>query len=66
MMDPLFAIFYVDNVYIAARDPTFLQRAIDGLVSMFEHVGLKTNTTKMKAIICTLGKIWLQLLDDLY
>jgi hypothetical protein len=48
MMDPLFAIFYVDNAYIVARDPVFLHRAIDSLVSTFEHVGLKTNISKMK------------------
>jgi hypothetical protein len=40
MMDALFAIFYIYNAYIVARDPIFLQRAIDNLVSMFEHVGL--------------------------
>jgi len=46
MMETLFAIFYVDDVYIALRDPVFLQRAIDGLVTTFEHVGLETNTKK--------------------
>ncbi len=66
MMDALFAIFYVDDVYIAARDPVFLQWAIDGLVSTFEHVGLKTNISKTKAIICTPGKIQLQLPADSY
>ncbi len=48
MMDALFAIFYVDNVYLAARDPNLLQQAIDGLVDTFEHVGLETNTLKTK------------------
>jgi len=33
----------VDDAYIASRDPVFLQRAIDGLVSAFERVGLETN-----------------------
>jgi hypothetical protein len=32
MMDALFAIFYLDNAYIAARDPAFLQQAIDILL----------------------------------
>jgi hypothetical protein len=41
MMAALLAIFYVDDVYIASRDPVFLQRAIDGLVSAFERVGLR-------------------------
>ncbi len=58
MMDALFAICYVDDAYIAARDPTFLQQAIDGLV--------RTNTTKTKAMICTPGKIRLQLPADSY
>ncbi len=57
LMDTLFAIFYVDDAYIAARDPVFLQRAIDGLVSTFECVGLETNISKIKAMICTPGKI---------
>ncbi len=57
---------YIDNVYIVARDPVFLQRAIDGHVSTFEHVGLKTNISKMKAMICTPGKIQLQLPADSY
>ncbi len=66
MMDTLFAIFYVDNAYIEARDPVFLQRAIDGLVSTFERVGLETNTTKTKAMTCTPRKIRHQLPAHLY
>jgi hypothetical protein len=66
MMDAPFAIFCVDDAYIAARDPAFLQRAIDGLFSTFECVGLVTNICKTKAMICTPGKIWLQLPADSY
>jgi hypothetical protein len=66
MMDALFAIFYVEDVYIAARKPVFLQWAIDGLVSTFECVGLKTNISKTKAMIYTPGKIGLQLPADSY
>ncbi len=66
MMDALFAIFYVEDAYIVARDPVFLQWAIDGLVSTFERVDLKTNTTKTKSMTCTPGKIWLQLPADSY
>jgi hypothetical protein len=61
MMETLFAIFYVDDAYIASRDPAFLQRAIDGLVSVFERVGLETNTKKTQAMTCTPGTIRLQL-----
>jgi hypothetical protein len=44
IMETLFAIFYVEGTYIAARDPIFLQRAINVLVTTFECVGLETNT----------------------
>jgi hypothetical protein len=47
-------------------EPNLLQRAIDGLISTFESVGLETNTKKMKAMTCTPGKIRLQLLADSY
>ena len=57
MMDTLFAIFYVDDAYIASTDPVFLQRAINGLVSAFERVGLETNTEKTQAMTCTPGTI---------
>ncbi len=65
-MNTLFAIFYVDNAFIVARDAVFLQRAIDHLVSTFERVSLETNTTKTKALTCTPGKFRLQLLADSY
>ena len=55
MMETLFAIFYVDDAYIASRDPALLQRAIDGLVSAFERVGLETITKKTHAMTCTPG-----------
>jgi hypothetical protein len=66
MMDALFAIFYVDDAYLAARDPNLLQQALDSLVDTFEHVGLETNTLKTKAMICTPGEIRLQLLAESY
>ena len=61
MMATLFVIFYVDDAYLASRDPIFLQRAIDGLVSTFERVGFETNTKKTQAMTCTPGTIRLQL-----
>ncbi len=66
MMDALFVIFYIDDEYMAARDPVFLQQAMDSLVSTFECVGLEANITKTKAMICNPGKIRLQLPADLY
>jgi hypothetical protein len=41
-MAAFFAIFYVDDAYLALRDPEFLQQALDILVKLFAHVGLKT------------------------
>jgi hypothetical protein len=61
MMATLFAIFYVDDAYIASRDPIFLQQAIGGLVSAFECVGLETNTKMTQAMTCTPCTIRLQL-----
>ena len=51
------ALFYADDGYIASRDPELLDRAIIILVGFFEQVGLETNTTKTKTMICIPGKI---------
>ena len=66
LMETLFVIFYVDDAYIASWDPVFLQRAIDGLVTAFERVGMETNTKETQAMTCTPGIIRLQLLTDSY
>jgi hypothetical protein len=66
MMETLFAIFYVDDVYIASRDPILLQRAINGLGSAFKRVGLETNTKKTQAMTCMPGTIRLQLPTESY
>ena len=66
MMEALFAIFYVDDAYIAARDPIFLQQVIDILVTTFKRVGLETNTKKTQVMTCTPGKIRLQFPSDSY
>jgi hypothetical protein len=57
LMAAFFAIFYVDDAYLAARDSNFLQVALNSLVSLFEHVGLETNIKKMQTMICTPGRI---------
>ena len=46
LMSTFFAIFYVDDAYLASRDAEFLQRALDLLVSLFGRVGLETNVSK--------------------
>ncbi len=43
LMAAFFTIFYVDNAYLATRDPNFLQVALNSLVSLFECVDLETN-----------------------
>jgi hypothetical protein len=54
-MATFFAIFYVNDAYLASRDAEFLQRALNILVDLFKWVELKTNTSKMQTMICTLG-----------
>jgi RNase P subunit RPR2 len=66
IMEILFTIFYVDDAYIASRDPPFLQKVIDGLVTTFNHVGLETNTKKTQTMTCTPGNIRLQLLTNFH
>jgi hypothetical protein len=66
LMLTYFAIFYVDDAYLASRDAEFLQRALDLLVSLFGRVGLETNVSKTQTMICTPGRIRTQLPADLY
>jgi hypothetical protein len=65
-MATFFAIFYVDDAYLASRDPGFLQHALTLLVDLFERVGLQTNTTKTQTMICTPGRIRTQLPSESY
>ena len=65
-IEALFAIFYMDDGYIASRDAEFLQSALDILVDTFKRVGLATNTKKTQAMVCTPGKIRVQLPTDSY
>ena len=65
-IEALFAMFYVDDGYNASRDAEFLQEALDILVETFKRVGLTTNTKKTQAMVCTLGKIRVQLPTDSY
>jgi hypothetical protein len=61
LMAAFFAIFYVDDTYLALRDPEFLQRALDILADLFAHVGLKTNVKKIQTMICMPRRIQTQL-----
>jgi hypothetical protein len=62
----LFAVFYINDGYIASRKAEFLQEALDILVKTFKQVGLATNMKKTQAMICTPGKIRVQLPMDSY
>ena len=53
----MFACFDADDGLLAARDPEHLQLAFDLLTSLFNRIGLKTNTTKTKAMPFVLGRI---------
>ncbi len=66
LMVAFFTIFYVDDAYLATRDPNFLQVALTSLVSLFKCVGLETNIKKMQTMICTPGRITTQLSTDSY
>jgi hypothetical protein len=66
LMAAFFTIFYVDDAYLAARDPDFLQVALNSLVSLFKCLGLETNVKKLQAMICTPGQISTQPLTNFY
>jgi hypothetical protein len=61
-----FAIFYVNNAYLASQDAGLLQQALTLLVDLFQRVGLQTNTSKTQTTICTPSRIWTQLLTKSY
>ncbi len=66
LMATFFAIFYVDDAYLASCNPNFFQRALDVIVGLFARVGLETNAQKMQTMICTPGRIRIQLPEDSY
>ena len=66
LMSTFFAIFYVNEAYLASRDAEFLQHALDLLMSLFARVGLETNVSKMQTMICIPGRIRTQLPADSY
>jgi hypothetical protein len=58
--------FYVDDGVLSARDPVWLQSAFDVLITLFEQVGRKTNTTKTQVMTCVPGKIRESLSKEVY
>jgi hypothetical protein len=65
-MATFFAIFYVDDAFLASQDAGFLQHALTLLVDLFEQVGLQANTSKTQMMICTPGRIRTQLPSESY
>jgi hypothetical protein len=61
-----FAIFYVDDAYLASRDAGFLQHVLTLLVDLFQRVGLQTNTSRTQTMICAPSRIQTQLPTKLY
>ena len=51
------AAFYADDGLIQSRDPARLQTSLDTLVSLFERVSLRTNTSKTKTMVWVPGRI---------
>jgi hypothetical protein len=50
-------LFYADDGLLVGRKKEWVQDAFDVLIGLFERVGLRKNTGKMKAMICMLGYI---------
>ena len=58
--------FYADDGLVAARDPAWLQQSFDALVSLFRKVGLETNATKTKVMVCLPGAIAQSFSEEAY
>ena len=60
------AVFYADDGLVAARDAKTLQDAFDILISLFERVGLVTNTGKTEVMVFLPGRIRTGLSENAY
>jgi hypothetical protein len=65
-MATFFAIFYVDDAYLASWDAEFVQYALTHLVHLFKRIGLQRNMTKTQMMICTPTRIRTQLSTESY
>jgi hypothetical protein len=52
LSDKVWAVFYADDGHIYSNDAEALQRALEIIVQLFERMGLQTNPTKTKAMVC--------------
>ena len=51
-------VLYADGGAISCHNPIWVQMAVMAVVRMFESLGLQTNLSKTKAMVCTSGIIW--------
>ena len=51
------AAFYADDGLVQSRCPVMMQTSLDTLVSLFKRVGLRTNVSKTKTMVCVPGQI---------
>jgi hypothetical protein len=49
--------FFVNDGFVTARCPEWLQSSFTILVNLFECIGLRTNAAKTKVMTCLPGKI---------
>jgi hypothetical protein len=66
LMATFFASVYVDDAFLASCNPEFFQRALNILVNLFACVGLETIVQKTQTMMCTPGRISIQLQKDSY
>eukprot|EP00978_Attheya_sp_CCMP212_P016906 scaffold44614_cov73-Attheya_sp.AAC.3 len=52
-----YVIFYADHGLLLSCNQEWVQESFDILIGIFEHVGLRTNTSKTNAMICMPGHI---------
>jgi hypothetical protein len=50
-------LIYADDGLLSSRNQEWVQESFNFLIGIFERVGLLTNTSKTKAMICTPGHI---------
>jgi hypothetical protein len=53
----ILVVFYIDDGLIASHDPFWLLELFDILIGLFEWIGLFTNASKTKVMVCILGWI---------
>ena len=51
-VEDMLTLFYADDGLLSTKDREWLQKALDLLVSLFERIGLKTNESKTKLMVC--------------